>query len=273
MPDTPPSPLPLSVSVVCKDNRATIARTLDSVRGLAAEIVAVDSGSTDGTLDLLRGAGARVIEEPWRGFVKQKQFALEHCKQPWVLHLDSDESVTPDLEAAIRTAIASADPGIGGFEINRRVWWGEKPLRHAWQPEWRLRLVRRGGAKWGGYDPHDAMELTDAGSRAQRLDREAVMRHDSILTITDFMEKQARHARVGAMSYHAMGKRGSVLKMVTSPVGAWCKQVLLRQAWRDGWRGMCAASITSMSAMMKHAALLEIQRREDTQADPGDPPS
>lgn len=258
-----PVALPLSVSIVCKDNEATIARTLDSVKGIASEIVAVDSGSTDRTLELLNAAGARIIEEPWRGFVKQKQFALVNCEQPWVLHLDSDESVEPELAGAITRAITDDDPGVGGYEINRRVWWAGRPLRHAWQPEWRLRLVRRGKARWGGYDPHDAMELTDPTLRAERLAREAVMRHDSILTLTDFLAKQARHARVGAESYHAMGRRGSVMKLVTSPIGAWCKQVVLRAAWRDGWRGMCAASVTAISAMMKHASLLELQRAKD----------
>ena len=254
--------------MVCKDNEATIGRTLDSVRDLASEIVVVDSGSTDGTLGLARSAGARIVEEPWRGFVKQKQFALEQCTHGWVLHLDSDESVTPALAEAITHAIESAPSDIGGYEINRRVWWGEHELKHAWQPEWRLRLVRNGGAKWGGYDPHDAMELTDASLRTSKLPYGAVMRHDSILTLTDFLEKQLRHARVAAMSYHAMGRRGSVRKMVTSPVGAWCKMVIAKGAWRDGWRGMCAASIASMNAMMTHAALLELQRSRVGDQDP-----
>lgn len=254
---------PLSVSIVCKDNAPTIGRTLSSVRGIASEIVAVDSGSTDGTLEMLREAGARIIEEPWRGFVQQKQFALEQCQHPWVLHLDSDESLEPELVEAIREVLARDTEGVGGYEINRRVWWAGMPLRHAWQPEWRLRLVRRENAEWGGYDPHDAMQLTEGAMRTEQLPREAVMRHDSICTLTDFIAKQARHAQVGAQSYHAMGRRGSTLRLVTSPVGAWCKQVILRSAWRDGWRGMCAASVTAMSAMMKHAALIELQRAGD----------
>ena len=260
---TGPSRLPLSVSIVCNDNEATIGRTLDSVRDLASEIVVVDSGSTDGTLDLVRQAGAKIIEEPWRGFVAQKQFALEQCTQPWVLHRDSDESVTAALASEIVRALAEASDGVHAYEINRRVWWGERELRHAWQPEWRRRLVRNGKAKWGGYDPHDKMETTEPGARTERLAREAVMRHDSILTLTDFLEKQARHARVAARSYHEMGRKGSVTQMVTSPIGAWCKMVLLKGAWRDGWRGMCAASIASMNAMMKHAALIELQRSHE----------
>jgi glycosyltransferase involved in cell wall biosynthesis len=254
------APLPLSVSIVCKDNAETIGRTLASVRDLAREIVALDSGSTDDTIAILEDHGVRVVHQPWLGFVKQKQRALEHCAQAWVLHLDSDESVTPALARAIREVLTRDDPAVGGYEINRRVWWGDKELRHAWQPEWRLRLVRRASAKWGGYDPHDAMELTDPSLRTERLAREAVMRHDSIATFTDFLAKQARHARVGAESYRAMGRRGSALKLVTSPAGAWLKQMVVRRAWRDGWRGVAAAGATAAGAMRKHAALLELER-------------
>src|SRR5690606_18481587 len=81
--------LPLSVAIVCRNNERTIGRTLESVRGMAAEIVAVDSGSTDGTIDLLEQAGARVIRSEWLGHVKTKQMALEACSQEWVLCLDS----------------------------------------------------------------------------------------------------------------------------------------------------------------------------------------
>ena len=84
----------LSVSIVCKDNASTIGRTLESVKGLvgaAGEIVAVDSGSTDGTIAMLEAAGARVVRSAWMGHVKTKQFALEQCAREWVLCLDSDE--------------------------------------------------------------------------------------------------------------------------------------------------------------------------------------
>src|SRR4029077_4245626 len=89
----------LSVAIVCKDNAATIGRTLDSVRGLAGEIVAVDSGSTDGTIGMLDAAGARVIRSEWLGHVKTKQKAMEACTRDWVLCLDSDESLEPELAA------------------------------------------------------------------------------------------------------------------------------------------------------------------------------
>ena len=256
MPD--PSPrLPLSVSIVCCDNASTIERCVASVSGWVSEIVAVDSGSTDGTLEILRShAEVRVVEQPWLGYVKQKQFALEQCTQPWVLHLDSDESVEPDLRQAIETFITEDGRGRAGAMVNRKVWYRGRALNHAWQPEWRLRLVRQGSAKWGGLDPHDAMEFLDPAALGSRLSGD--LRHDSVPDIAGFLARQVSHARIGAESAHAAGKRTSLLKLVTSPVGAWLKQMVVRRAFLDGWRGWLAASATAIAAAMKHMVLLEL---------------
>ncbi len=248
----------LSVTIVCCNNEATIGRTLDSVRGLAGEIVAVDSGSTDGTLELLRDAGARIIHQPWLGFVAQKQFALEQCQGAWVLHLDSDESIDAAMAESIRAMIVRDDPAVAGGWCNRMTYYAGHPLRHAWQPEWRLRLVRREQARWAGIDPHD--ELTVDGGRTPRL--AGTMRHDAISSAGDMLARQVSHARVSAAALHAAGRRGSVVQLIISPPAAWLKQVVGRRAFLDGWRGLVAASITAAATLMKHAILLE-RSRED----------
>ncbi|MBL8747375.1 MAG: glycosyltransferase family 2 protein [Phycisphaerae bacterium] len=253
--------LPLSISIVCRDNEATLPRVLDSIAGLASEVIALDSGSTDGTISLLRAHGVIVVEQAWLGFVKQKQAALDRCSQPWVLHLDSDESLEPSLRASIESAVARNEPAVAGYEVNRKVWYAGGFLEHAWQPEWRLRLVRRGAARWVGDDPHDALEATSPGTRIERLAGD--LRHDSIPSIAEFLEKQARHARTAAESQHARGRRGSVASLVFSPLGEFAKQIISRSAWRDGWRGWVAASASSAAAAMKHACLLERSRRGD----------
>lgn len=255
-------PLPLSIAIVCKNNERTLPRVLDSIAGVAMEIVALDSGSTDGTLNLLAQRGVTVVHQPWLGFVKQKQAALDRCSQPWALHLDSDESIEPALAASIHEAITRDNPGIGGYEVNRKVWYAGAFLEHAWQPEWRLRLVRRGAARWGGYDPHDAMELiggAGAGSALRIARLAGDLRHDSMDEGAGvFLEKQARHAATAAASLHARGRRGSVSRLVLSPLGEFAKQIVARGAWRDGWRGWVAASASSAAVAMKHAALLEM---------------
>lgn len=253
---------PLSVAIVCKNNADTIGRTLESVRGIATEIVAVDSGSTDGTIELLEHHGARIIHSPWLGHVKTKQMALEACVSPWVLCLDSDESLDETARAWLIDKVPqlSRDSEPHQFWFRRVTWYADRPLQFAWQPEWRVRLVWKKAFRWGGLDPHD--QLMQSSGKSPRFDRglaaQGSIRHDSIGTWGQFLAKQTTHARTMAASLHASGVTGSVWKMVTSPVGAFLKQVVLKQAWRDGWAGWAAAGSTAASAYMKHAMLLEL---------------
>lgn len=258
---TSESALPLSVAIICKDNAPTIARTIDSVRTIASQIVALDSGSTDATLDILLSRAVEIHRVDWPGHIAQKNRALDACTQPWTLSIDSDESLEPALVEAIREAITRDDPAIAGYEVNRKIFYAGKMLNHAWQPEWRLRLVRTGKARWGGYDPHDKLELTDPAHRTARLAGvSAAMRHDAMPSIGAFLHRQIEHARIAAVSYQRLNKRTSALKLVTSPAGAWLRQMVLRSAWRDGWRGCIAAGATAFAAFAKHAVLLETRR-------------
>jgi hypothetical protein len=253
------APVSLSVSIVCRNNEATIGRTLASVAGLAGEVVAVDSGSTDGTIPLLERHNARVIRSAWLGHVRTKQLALEACAGDWILCLDSDESLEPDLRASVDRAIARQEPA--GYLVNRKVYYRDRPLDYAWQPEHRLRLVRRGAAAWTGLDPHDRLELLAGPTRQGSLPvLSGTLRHDSISTFSDFLAKQAGHARTMAESLHREGRRGSILALVGSPPGAFLKQIVLKRAFMDGWPGWLAAASTAAATLMKHAALLELSR-------------
>lgn len=252
------SDLDLSVSIIARDAERTIGETLRSVRDLARRIVVVDSGSTDRTVELCRAAGADVIEHEWAGHVKQKQFALEQCDTTWVLSLDSDESLDGESAGAVRDAVAGDDEGVAGYAINRRVRFGGTFLRHAWQPEWRTRLVRRRRAHWGGYDPHDRL---DVDGRVERLP--GLIVHDSFTGVPDLVMKSARHGLTAAESSFRMGRRGSRLALAVSPPAAVLKQLVLKSAWLDGWPGLCAAFAMGIHAAAKHMRLVELTSRRD----------
>jgi hypothetical protein len=236
------APLPISVVTVCKNNEETIGAVVESVRGWAGEIIALDSGSTDATKAILDTAGARVIDVDWQGHVKTKQAALVEARLGWVLHLDSDEPVLPDLARAIRELVTRDDPGVVAARVRRVVWYRGEPLQHAWQPEWRLRLVRRalvedGRAKWGGFDPHDQL-MVEPGS-GKVIDLDGVLRHDSFRTFDEHLGAQLAHARTAAKSLgDRPDTRGSLWKLATSPAGAFLKQLVLKGAWRGRPRGL-----------------------------------
>ncbi len=249
--------LPLAVALVCKNSATTIGLTLQRLAPLASEIIALDSGSTDGTLDLLRSHSATIHQVQWQGFVKTKQAALQACAQPWILCVDSDESPEPELIASLRQAITTDDPTVDGYTLNRKVWYAGRFLQHAWQPEPRLRLVRRSRAHWTGLDPHDQLVLTSPNARTGHLTGD--LRHDSISTFADFLAKQCAHGKTMAASMHAQGRTTNYFKLVTSPPAAFAKQIILKRAFLDGYRGWLAAAATATAALAKHAALIELQ--------------
>lgn len=250
----------LTVTIVCCNNEDTIGRCAASASRVAQHVIALDSGSTDGTIDVLRAHGVEVIEQPWLGFVKQKQAALDRVRSPWALHLDSDESLEPELEAEVRRVV-SADPeaagSAAGFFCNRKIWWAGRALEHTWQPEWRLRLAHTRRARWAGYDPHDELIVEDANTPISTGRLAGDMRHEAIADLQSFLARQVKHAGVAADSYLRMGRRGSPAKLVTSPAGTMLKMLVLKGGLRDGWRGWCAATAAATGAAMKHAILLE----------------
>lgn len=251
--------LPLSIVIVCKDNAGTLGRTLESVRGLGMEIVAVDSGSTDGTLGLLSDHGARVIERPWMGYVKTKQFALEQCRQPWALSLDSDESLEPALRRAIGALDLERTDGPTGYRVNRKVFYRGRFFEHTWQPEWRLRLVRRNLYHWQGYDPHDELRPIGPGQRV--VDLPGDLRHESFSSFEDLMRKHVGHARLMAQSLHEAGHRAGPAKLMISPVVAFLRQAIFRRGYKDGARGWSAAGAVAAYTLMKYVCLLDLQDR------------
>src|SRR5439155_505210 len=159
-----PAPAPgggptITCTVVCQDEEAHMVPCLESV-AWCDEIVVVDGGSRDRTVEIARRFTDRVLVNPWPGYRAQKQFALDAARGEWVLNVDADERVTPELAAEIRSVLASVPAGVNGFAIPRLVcylgqWW----YRGGWYPRRTVRLVRRSRARWGGTDPHERAEV------------------------------------------------------------------------------------------------------------------
>jgi hypothetical protein len=249
----------LAVAITTMNSMRTIGRTLESVRSLAERIVVVDSGSTDGTVAFCEAGGAEVIHQEWLGHVAQKQLAIDCCAdQPWVLLLDSDEALEPELQDAVRAAVADDDPAYDGWSVNRKLWFLGGWLHHTYQPEWRLRLARTARVRVAGVDPHDRLEVEGGTGRLV-----GDLRHDSWADVRELAERQVRYSLIA--SEQAAGG-GSVLRLLFSPPAAFLKQLILRRGILDGRRGLIVAGLASNAAMLKHA-LIAARRVEERKAE------
>jgi glycosyltransferase involved in cell wall biosynthesis len=248
--------LPISVAVVTLNEEANLRRCLESVRELVSEVVVMDSGSTDRTQEIAREFGAVFVSSPWTGFAAQKNKCAEKCSQPWILFLDADEALTPELAASIRKAFAQGDPKVDGFWVNRRTFYLGQWIWHSWYPEWILRLVRRDQARWSGLEPHAFLE--EPGELAKL---EGDLLHYSFRDLQDHFQRTIKYARIMAESFHARGQRFHWSKLWVSPWLSFFKHLVLRGGWRDGWRGWLIAFSKWLDVFAKYAFLLEIQRR------------
>lgn len=245
-------PLPISVTVITLNEEANLRRCLESAAALAAEIVIVDSGSTDRTAEIAREFHAKFEAVPWPGYVQQKNNALARCSQPWVLCLDADEALSPELAASIGQLFAAGPPPASGYSFSRRTFYLGEWIWHAWYPEWRLRLVRRGAASWTGLNPHDYLQ---ASGPTERLRGDLL--HYSFRDLEDHLQKTIHYARIMADSYAAAGKRFGWHYLLISPWLAFFKHLLLKGGWRDGWRGWLISFVKWIDVFAKYAFLLE----------------
>lgn len=230
-----PARLPLSLVVITRDEAANIGPCIDSVP-FAAEIVVVDSGSTDGTRQVAAARGARVIEREWDGYAEQRQFAFDQATQPWILWLDADERLTPEAAAAIERALGQEPPAADGFYIARRHHLMGDWLRHSGQyPAHQLRLFRRERARLHLTRLSETI-VTDGMTTATLA---GDLDHYSTPSVRSRMAKNRRDAILAAEENERTGRLDEIgwahlLSLAPRRFAA----VYLREAgWRDGWRG------------------------------------
>lgn len=265
----------LSVAIVAMDEEANIGRTLKSV-AWADEIVLVDSGSKDRTCEIAREQGARVIVEPWRGYVAQKQYAIDLCTKDWVLLLDADEEVSPGLAEEIRAAIADGPGGasgesakndrsaVRGYWIPRKNLFLGRWMKHGgFYPDPKLRLFRRGEGFVTGHDPHDRCELKPSPDGAPQRTRQFknAMVHYTYPNLTLYIAHMNRYSSLGAKKAVAKGHRSfSFVDIVVRPALTFVYNYCFRLGFLDGREGLLLHSYHAVYVSWKYAKAWEMSR-------------
>jgi glycosyltransferase involved in cell wall biosynthesis len=241
----------LSVCVVAMDEADHIADCLRSA-DFADEWIVVDSHSKDRTREIAASSGARVIERDWPGHVEQKNFALDQASHDWVLCLDADERVSPELRASILRALESPDLP-AGFECARRTRYLGRWIRHGgWYPDRKLRLFRRSAGRWGGTNPHDHVRVE---GRVARLGGDLL--HHSYRSLSDHLRTIDSFTTIAAREKRAAGRRAGWLDTTLRPFGKFLRMYVLRAGFLDGWPGFAAAVSGAYYVFLKYAKLRE----------------
>jgi glycosyltransferase involved in cell wall biosynthesis len=249
----------LSVTVITRNEAADISEALASV-AFADEIVVVDSYSTDDTVAIARQYTDRVVVRDWPGYIDQKNYAASIASHDWILSLDADERVTPELATELQALKAGAPPE-AAFRIPRVTWHLGRWIRTTdWYPDYQLRFYDRRAAQWIGKYVHEGVTVRGAiGQLSGELE------HYAYRDIADHLETIDRYTTLAARQMHEDGRRAGFLQLAGHPPLAFLRNYIARGGIRDGVPGFIISSMNAYYVFLKFAKLWELEQTINSQ--------
>jgi len=244
----------LSVAVVTWNEEERLRACLESA-AWADEIVVVDAESTDKTVALAREFTDRVWVRPWPGFVAQKNFALEQAAGEWVLSLDADEQVTPELRQRIARILDEDGPADGYAVPRRNMFWGAWVRHGGLYPDYQLRLFRRRAGRFAGDGVHESVQVD---GRVERLGEPLL--HHSYRGLEDFVHRSNRYSTLAAGDWIRRGWRVRLPHLILRPLGRFVSMYIIRLGFLDGWRGLVLAVLYADYVFLRMAKAWEGQQ-------------
>ncbi len=243
----------ISACLIVLNEAHNLPRCLDSLVGIADEVVVVDSASTDGTVEICLERGARVVQRDWHGYVAQKNFAIDQATYPWVLSIDADEEISPSLRESILSLKQVDDEGSlsSGFTFSRLVWYRGSWIRHGdWFPDRLVRLFRRSSARFAGGSVHERLEITGP---CPLLD--GPLHHFTYRDEVDRERRMRRYAALWAQDKAKAGRKASEWSGPSHACFSFLRGYILRRGFLDGEAGFYAALGNAKAVYWKYQAL------------------
>lgn len=240
---------PVSVTVITRDEAANIEACLGSV-AWADDVLVVDCGSTDRTVEIAKAKGARVIVKDWPGYGAQKNFAATQAAHEWILSVDADERVTPELASEIRARLAG-EVAVAGFRVPRMTFHLGRWIRTTdWYPDYQLRLYDRRRARWKERHVHESV-IAD-GPVGQLV---SDLQHYAYRDITHHHQTMDRYTTLAAEDMYAAGRRAGWTDLVLHPPAAFLRNYVLRRGFSDGVPGFIVSVMNAHYVFLKFAKL------------------
>lgn len=248
----------LSVIIITKNEASHISRCLESV-AWADEIIVLDSGSEDDTVSICRQYTDKVYQTDWPGFGIQKQRALDKATGDWILSVDADEVVTPELRLEIETALQQEQ--FQGYEIPRLSSYCGRQMRHGgWWPDYVLRLFRR---DCGGFTDTVVHERIIVQGQVGRM--RTPLLHDAFVNLDEVLHKVNSYSSLGAALLYRRGVRSSLGKAILKGLWTFIRTYWLKAAFLDGGQGLMLSISNAEGAYYKYLKVLELQNRQSDQ--------
>lgn len=244
--------LPLSLVVITYNEEKNLDRCLASAVGLVSEIVVVDSNSTDGTVATAQKYGARVVPRAFEGYAQQKIFATAQASNDWILSLDADEQLTPELMASIKQTLVTPQHSV--YKMARLTSYCGKWIKHCgWYPDYQVRLYNRTKGSWQELKVHEYWKLADGNGMIGMLDGDLL--HYSFTSIEQHKRKIERYTDLAAEAAMEKGKKGSLLKVIFSPMWHFISEYFFRLGFLDGYYGWVICRLSAKSAYLKYSKI------------------
>lgn len=249
----------ISAVIITFNEEQNIERCLQALDGIADEIVVLDSCSTDRTVEICRSFGAVVFEQPFLGYVQQKNRALEYATYPHVLSLDADEVLSDELRRSILAV--KSDWRCSGYSFNRLTNYCGAWIRHSgWYPDRKLRLFDKRAGKWCGDTIHERFQLTD-GSSPVHIQGDLL--HYSYNSIDQHLDQIKKFTTIMAQVQLGKGKRPGIVKLIANPLWCFFNQYFLRCGFLDGFYGLVICFLSATANFVKYAKTRQLFNSED----------
>lgn len=252
----------ISACIISFNEEKKIEDCLKSLQGVADEIIVVDSLSTDKTVEIARRYTDRIIDQKFLGHVEQKNLAVSHASHDWILSLDCDERLTPELRESI-LAIKDKLDEHDAYQMARKTFYVYRWLNHCWYPDRKVRLFNKHKAKWGGTNPHDRVEVDS--DNIQRLKGD--MEHYSFDSISAHIKTLDNFTEIGAREIIAKNKKVSLWDPFTHGLWTFIRLYFLRRGFMDGFAGFVVSTLSFMHAFTKYSKVIFYYRSQQRRAD------
>lgn len=250
-------PVKLSVVIITLNEERNIERCIDSVAGVADEIVVVDSFSTDATQAICKAKDVRFLQHTFESYIAQKNVALDAAAYDHVLALDADEALTDELRTSIMAVKQHWTHD--GYSFSRLTNYCGTWIKHGgWYPDRKLRLWNRQKGRWTGENPHDYVQLTDGATHAVIP---GDLLHYSFYTISDHLKIIDKYTTLQSQGLFERGKRAGLIDLVVRPAFKFFRDYLLKAGFLDGFAGYCVAQLSAKATFVKYAKLRMLRKQ------------